>query len=127
MTTNRPLGDALTGRSTPAAFLTEVLPGYARRQRLDAMLAEVTAAESASLAALTEVIALLNRAVGLRERLEKALERAGGPLSATESAESAPLVCPDPPEALGPDLGVFRNPEIYALPAGYGLSRPGPY
>jgi hypothetical protein len=79
-------------RVTPTQFLTETLPAYARTQRLENMLAEVRTAESAALAELTDAINLLNRAISLRERLEKSLETATRPLSAPESAEQASVV-----------------------------------
>lgn len=90
----------LTEEPTPSAFLTETLPAYARVQRLEGMLAEVRTAESAALNGLTEAITLLNRAVSLRERLEKALKAATRPFSATEAGEQAPPVrcrCPRRP------------------------------
>lgn len=58
---------------TPAAFLAETLPAVARRQRLEAHLAEVREMEDAFVRVLAEDAANLRRATALRKKLEKEL------------------------------------------------------
>lgn len=113
---------------TPAKFLAETLPSYARTQRLESMLAEVRTAETSALAGLTEAITLLNRAVSLRERLERALEAASRPLSATEKPERAPGVRRDNPYfgRLRGEAGRLHLVVEDSNP-GSALSKPQPY
>lgn len=107
---------------TPAEFLSKTLPAYARRQRLESMLVEVTDAETEALALLAADMQLLNRAVSLRRRLEKALESCTSPSGSTESAENGsgvPTSTPSCPRNLRASLYGSRTPG--------GLSKPGPY
>jgi hypothetical protein len=64
----------------PSAFLAD-LTGYARRQRLTAMLKEVQEIETQAVALLADDARRLADATALRERLEKMLERTVSPLS----------------------------------------------
>jgi hypothetical protein len=64
----------------PSAFLAD-LTGYARRQRLTAMLKQVQEIETQAVALLADDARRLADATALRERLEKALERPVSPLS----------------------------------------------
>lgn len=120
---------AATPAVTPEKFLAETLPAYARTQRLEGMLAEVRAAESSTLAGLTEAITLLNRAVSLRERLEKALEATSRPLSATEKSEQVPGVRRDSPYLgrLRSEAGRLHLVTEDSNPGSGALHRPQPY
>jgi hypothetical protein len=64
----------------PSAFLAD-LTGYARRQRLSAMLKEVQEIETQAAALLADDARRLADATALRRRLEKVLERTVSPLS----------------------------------------------
>jgi hypothetical protein len=117
-------------RVTPTQFLTETLPAYARTQRLENMLAEVRTAETAALAGLTDAINLLNRAISLRERLEKSLETATRPLSAPESAEQTSVVGRGTPHfnrLRGEAAKLHLLPHAEDSDPGGGLNKPQPY
>lgn len=107
---------------TPAEFLSKTLPAYARRQRLESMLVEVTDAETEALALLAEDMTELNRAVALRRKLEKLLETCTSPSGSTESAQNDSVV-------LASTLAPLRNvrASLYGLRTARGISKPGPY
>ena len=117
-------GERLTPavRPTPAEFLSETLPAYARRQRLTSMLVEVTEVETAALALLAEDMTELNRAVALRRRLEKLLESCASPSESTESTQNDSVVPTSTP-------GHLRNvrASLYGSHTARGISKPGPY
>jgi hypothetical protein len=101
-------------RVSPSVLLAETLPAYARTQRQDAEAAEI---EREALAMIREGAEILNRITVVREKLAARLTA----LSATLPDENASPVPSATLGALGPDLGMFRNPEVY------GLNRPQPY
>lgn len=98
---------------TPRSFLAS-LPAYAERQRVDALLAEVSEVEAEAIKMIGTGAEVLTRAISVRECLTARLDRLSGP----QAAQNASGVGRDTSEALGPDQGVFRNVERYA---------PGPY
>jgi hypothetical protein len=85
----------------PSAFLAD-LTGYARRQRLTAMLKEVQEIETQAVTLLADDARRLADATALRERLEKMLERPVSPLGeplgdrgAAAQGEDTPSLCVD--------------------------------
>jgi len=80
--------EAQLRESAPQLFLAG-LPAYARQQRLNAMLGEVSEIEARYVALLADDARLLARASELRVRLQKALVR---PLSSTLPVQNVPEV-----------------------------------
>lgn len=101
---------------TPAAFLAETLPAKARRQRLEAHLREVIEIGDALSAVLAADAANLERAIALREKLEKELV---SPPSSTLPAQNADLVGQGTPSVL--EVLATRGAVVN------GLFKPGPY
>lgn len=83
---------------TPAEFLHKALPDFARRQRLEALLAESRQVERDAMAMIKAGAEVLTRAVSVGERLERHLKA----LNASESAE---IVSRVPAEGSGDSEG----------------------
>jgi hypothetical protein len=118
----------------PSAFLA-ALTGYARRQRLSAMLKEVQEIETQAAALLADDARRLADTTALRERLEKMLERTVSPLSEPLSGQQ-PAAQGEDTRASCADYGVgdhdcatHGTQDPFTIPADdvASLSKPQPY
>jgi hypothetical protein len=97
----------------PSAFLAD-LTGYARRQRLTAMLKQVREIETQAVALLADDARRLSDATALRERLEKMLERTVSPLSGPQSDQKPAAQGEDTPASAPREAHARREASIHA-------------
>jgi hypothetical protein len=123
------LAELNQAEDTPAAFLAETLPAFARTQRREVLLAELAEIECI---ALREI---LSRTVRLRDRiLADTADATGNPLSGPVSAQESagvPATTPKAVQALtdaqSPDLPAYSPWSFAERQQAARRSAPGPY
>lgn len=120
------------GEDSPATFLAETLPAYAKRQytdlrrrRAEAHLAEVIDIEGTALEQVRTYSEILRRATALRLKLEDTLRPLSEPVSA-QKPEGVPASTPATVEALTD----AQSPDVWSFVERQQAERrsaPGPY
>jgi hypothetical protein len=137
------LAELNQAETTPAAFLAETLPAFARTQRREVLLAELNEIERIALREISGHAEILSRTVKLRDRiLAGTADATGSPLSEPVSAQEpagVPVTTPKAVQALtdaqSPDLPAWLRTNIETTqakrrgwePIERQLFKPGPY
>jgi hypothetical protein len=129
------LAELNQAEDTPAAFLAETLPAFARTQRREVLLAELAEIECIALREISGHAEILSRTVRLRDRiLADTADATGNPLSGPVSAQESagvPATTPKAVQALtdaqSPDLPAYSPWSFAERQQAARRSAPGPY